>query len=440
MDDKFEDKIRESLNSPPDYPFEERVWQDLEGRLDQLDKRQPRTGFPFWWLPVLAAAVPVLLLFWLWGAYQQQGAELAQLQQLPPQGQVTIMDTIVRRTVIVEYDTVYHTVYETTKIETDPKFRQRPFYPTSLLPGGERLSPTGSYENKWLPWQSGPSAQGTWPRWSETGTTGEDENLLNTVDLAVRETAIRKWDQVPTRPLPFRFFFLNYAGEEALPAIVIPTIEQRKKTLADRVAPILPSEVRIGFSAGSFFANGLPEVEKQSNFSGALSAELSYSRHLSVVFGAEYLANNFGLKHDDDVDFNGFPLVPPNTPGDELERLQGDFRYWQFPLGIKYRMLVKKRLSPYLGGGIMAIRPTQSLLNYEYENSSNDYYSLSQDNLLGRQLMLEDVWLMLGAEYYLGKNWSVLLDANAQWSFGKANNNIEKREYFKLRLGFGYAF
>lgn len=449
MDDKFEDKIRESLNSPPDYPFEERVWQDLEGRLDQLDKRQPRTGYPFWWLPVLAA-IPLLLLFWLWGAYQQQGAELAQLQQGARQSQVTIMDTIVRRTVVMEYDTIYRTVYETTVIKDDPRSRHGQLYPSpSILLGNngsfynlrsEKSSLTSVDGSRWLPWGTIPSAWGTRPGGLEEETTAKDRTAPGTADLASREMTMGKWNKSPTTPLPFRFFFLNYAGEEGLPAIVTPTIEPRNKTLTERLASVLPAQVRIGFSGGTFAANGLPELEKQSNFSGALLAELSYSRHLSIVLGAEYLANSFGLKHDDDADFSGFPIVTPNSPADELEKLQGDFRYWQFPLGVKYRMLVKKRLSPYVGAGVMAIRPTQSLLNYEYESSGNLYYSLSQDDFLSRNLMLEDAWLMLGVEYYLGKNWSVLLDANAQWSFGKANNIIEKREFLKGRLGFGYAF
>jgi len=299
---------------------------------------------------------------------------------------------------------------------------------------------TGTYEPRWFPLQTATSVGGDGSGSLEQQPTLEKKEVLDVTDLASREMTMRKWNQGPTTALPFRFFFLNYEGEERLPAIVTPTIQQRKKTLADRVAPMLPSGVRIGFSAGTFAANGLPDLEKQSNFSGALLAELSYSRHWSIVLGAEYLANNFGLKHDDDADFGGFPLLSPNSPGDELEKLQGDFRYWQFPLGVKYQMLVKKRLSPYVGAGVMAIRPTQSLLNYEYESSGNFYYSLSQDDFLSRNLMLEDVWLMLGVEYYLGKNWSVLLDANAQWSFGKANSIIEKREFFKGRLGFGYAF
>ncbi|WP_020536951.1 hypothetical protein [Lewinella cohaerens] len=448
MDDKFEDKIRESLNSPPDYPFEERVWQNLEGRLDQLDKGQPRSGFPFWWLPLLAAAIPLLLLFWLWGAYQQQGAELTYLQQRTPHEQMTIMDTIVRRMVIVEYDTIYRTVYEThvTGDDSISKYRQpssslllgtNPSFP-SLWTG--RSSQNSTAPNRWFPKEPIPVTLSPWPRWSAQSNTNEERNTTNPGDLVVGQPTNIIRDYTPTTPLPFRFFFLNYSEEQKLPTIVVPTIEQRKKTLPGRLASVLPSAIKVGFSAGSFATTGLPEVEKQSNFSGALLAELSYNRHFSIVLGGEYLANTFDLKHDDDVDFSEFPLLPPNTPGDELEKLQGDFRYWQIPLGIKYRMLVKKRLSPYLGVGLMAIRPTQSLLNYEYENSSNDYYSLSQDDLLGKQLLLEDAWLMLGFDYYLGKNWHILLDANAQWSFHEVNNIIENREFLKIRMGFGYSF
>lgn len=448
MDDKFEDKIRESLNSPPDYPFEERVWQDLEGRLDQLDKGQPKSGFPFWWLPILAAAIPLLLLFWLWGAYQQQGAELAHLQQRTPHEQVTIMDTIVRRTVVVEYDTIYRTVYEKRGTRDDSNAKQQRYPASSLLLGAQPSSPglwpgkpavNDAYLSRFFPTHTSPTTLNTGPGFHGPAAAEKDLLAASTTNLTDGETTNTRWNQGPTARLPFRFFFLNSSEEQALPAIVVPTIEQGKKTLSERLAPVLPSAVKIGFSAGTFAARGLPELEQQSNFSGALLAELSYNRHFSIVLGAEYLANTFGLKHDDDVDFSGFPLLPPNTPGDELEKLQGDFRYWQIPLGIKYRMLVKRRLSPYLGAGLMAIRPTQSLLNYEYEGNDN-YYLLSQDNMLNHHLLLEDAWLMLGFDYYLGKNWSVLLDANAQWSFGEANSVIEKREFLKGRLGFGYAF
>lgn len=450
MDDKFEDKIRESLNSPPDYPFEERVWQDLEGRLNQLDEDQPKSGFPFWWLPLLVAAIPLLLLFWLWGAYQQQGAELTYLQQMAPKEQVTIMDTLVRRTVIVAYDTIYHTVYETHGAGDDSRPKHRQPYPSSSLllgtnPSFPSLWPSESslndaYTNRWFSQKTIPTTLNPWPRWYAQNATNEERNTTNPWDLVMGQPTNIIRDYTPTTPLPFRFFFLNYKGDEGLPTIVTPVIRQHKKTLPERLASVLPSEIRIGFSAGTFISSGLPEVENPSNFSGALLAELSYSQHFSFVLGGEYLANSFNLNHDDDANFDGFPILPPNTAGDELEQLQGDFRYWQIPLGIKYRMLAKKRLSPYLGAGLMAIRPTQSLLNYEYEDSSNDYYSLSQDDLLGRQLLLEDAWVMLGAEYYLGKNWHVLLDANVQLSFGEVNNIIEKREFLKIRMGFGYAF
>ena len=436
MHDYFEQKIKGTLNNPPDFPFDEKAWKNMEGRL----KKQPGKKWG-----AMAYLVPLAFLLWLlplafsWLAYEKlddSNNKIEHLETMLESNATLLLDTIVERHVTVVYDTIYRTAYADVKIENNNISNpQLPFYQTSFsffnkinkpfFPEQkyDHLLPPLSVFGFFPPILSGQSKN------TDNIEMGNNNAAQKVVDLGVAT----KVDQLKLQPL-------LYDSDPGLSIASLPYISiKKKKGLHYYIYKMQPTRFALGIDYGlvnvADFGAG--------NSAIGLDAAIGYGKNLNLIIGAEYLQWNFkkGFEEEDKGEIpEGFPAVTPNSSGDELHELYGDFKFLQVPVGLEYTFFSNRRLRPYFGLGVIAQRALSAQLVYEYKTPSDNEYKIRRNNVLPNNFELKSAWGSLGIQYEFGDYWSFRLEGNAQFDLEKGKYKYEGLQFYKIKGGMEYRF
>lgn len=430
MDD-FSKHISDSLNNPPEFPFDETAWRRLEGRLGKRNADEGRGGLG-WGLP-FALLATLLLLGGGWFFHletQRMSTEISSLKTLlETQVNAPAIEETARRVTVV-YDTIYRTVYvETTHTNQSAE---------------NHTSATASY-HYWNTTKANIPSVGQLYQPNSTFFP----NPLNTFDWLGEQKLPTDGNDLlaeTTKDLPTPAL-LPYPGPNLLettsfPDISIPTdlptVSEKKKGLRYYLYKMQPTRFGLAGGAGRAFS-----IDGEGGGAGlfGLEAHLGYGEHLALTLGAEYLHWSLNISSSDSETLGKYPETQPNEPGDQLHEMYGDFHFLQIPIGLEYTFSKEKRWRPIIGLGLLAQQALRSRLTYEfdYASASGDY-KIRQDNLLSQQFEVPAVWGIIGTQVRLHQHWHLRLLASLQWDLDGGEYPYEKLNLLKIRGGVQYAF
>lgn len=451
MENNFENHIKSILDNPPDFPFDQRLWEDMESRLDDNKNNKPQNGF--------AGRLPLLIMllftsalagFFYFKHYKATERIAAIEKQLLSQNQ-TQSESKTNQHLTVVYDTIFNTVVVNTVQDFKPDFPAlssgNQFRGLNTIPNSTLSYPDFkqfSFETDWdllsqTPYFSSISMLnfGAVKNYTQTNEKNvvdnqSDKNSTDAIGLDPYSTATRKLEVLALFPL-------DNERSADLPDIFVPEISHRKPPVF-YLDKLKPTRISVSGTAGTFTSLNLGG--NGFNLRGSAHVEVGFGERFSGIVGIEYFTNDFNKEIDVDnpEELEGFPDLPPLNEEDILQNIQGDFNYLQIPIGIKYMVFQQKHLFPFLSAGVIAGGTSKSRLEYDYFSSTIGNYPVSQGNLLPRDFELSAFWTSIGFEIELNRNWSFLMEGSSQFDFNKGKYRYENLQILKLSTGVQYEF
>lgn len=448
MGNNFEEHIKNSMDNPPEFPFEERLWNDMESRLDNKEQTRPFSGLrdklPLLLLALLTTSLAGYFYVKQYKAMERIAAieEQHSLNYLSTEKEITtskhvtvIYDTIYNKIVINQYEdqgkhqnnkqqeAYYYVDVNKFNLTLDKKSLSEVFAPTGL-------SRTISFTNPYT------SNIGLIPNEEQEYTSNSVENK------GMQEAEISTVDYLNTSlvtlpGLQQSFFDIDRLVD--MPSIEMLKKKKRKKRMRVYLNQLKPTRFALAGGTGTFASLNLGG--NGFNLRGIAQAEVGLGKRFSLITGIEYFSNDFNKKIEPDNPdaVEGFPDLPPNNAEDVLQEIQGDFNYLQVPLGFKYIVFPKRYFYPYVGAGVIAGKTARSRLEYEYLATTGPY-SISEGKLLPRTFELSAYWTSVGFQVRMNKHWSLLLEGSSQFGLKKGTYRYENLQLLKLSTGVQYQF
>ncbi len=443
MGNDFEKHIKDSMNNPPEVPFDEGLWNDMESRLDGDKERKPATGFGFLPLLLLTLFTTSLAGFFYFQNYKAMERLDELEQQLNHQEEVKEV-AVTEKHVTVIYDTIYNRIIVN-------QVQQSNYIPSGNTQTNKNIKSAAPY--LFTPGNSTTSIDFRkavdFSAFDYAGITKRygQESLLN---LVVKEkmtveaylASLPNFDSSVAGIASLTASNLKIDREISLPPIKILEKKQKKK-LRIYLKEMKPTDFALSGTTGTFASLNLGG--NGFNLRGTFQGELNFGKRFSLLAGGEYFSNDFSKKVgiDEIGTPDGFPDIPANSSEDKLLNIQGDFNYFQIPFGVKYVVFPRRYFYPYVAGGLIAGRTTRSRLEYTYERSASPpgvEYSVSRGQLLPRTFEMSAFWSTVGFQVSLNRNWSILMEGSSQFDLKKGVYKYENLSILKLSAGFRYRF
>lgn len=447
MENNFERHIKESMENPPELPFQEGLWNDMEARLDQAQSKKRPFGF-----------IGRLPLF-LWGLamtglclylFMQQNTNTKNIQDTTPeeiakQPLAAANDGIVKRITVI-YDTIYNNIvvnHVQNQWAVEPSSQSRTAYQVVYHPDRFKLrlekdvlfevfEPSSLVASLAIPQRLSIGLRPTTTKQSET-LVADDDFLQQEFDLTDFAFVVQPISELPT----LQYLMLDTDGTIDLPEVKAKKMKRKKLLLMAR--QMRPTRFAVSGTTGTFASLNLGG--QGFNLRGSANVEVGFGPQLSLVAGVEYFSNDFNrkLKEDEEYPLEGFPDLPPANSEDMLLDIQGDFNYLQIPFGLKYTFFPRRSFNPYTGIGLIYSRTARSRLEYEYQ-SDLGRYSVSEGRLLTRNFKLNSYWASIGVQVQMNNHWSLMLEGSSQFALSKGLYNYENLQLLKLSTGVIYEF
>lgn len=434
MEDNFEKKVRQSMTNPPEYPFDDKLWADMDKRLEQQPSRK---GVGFWvWLPYFLLLLLGTGSGYMYHLLNEHKTQLSQLETLVSTNQTHtnaetvhkttyVFDTIYKQIIIQEYQQAERSVH-TENQQLSAEWLNLGLASAQLNRG--LLKSRNAFSDSSL---------------SYLGNTPTNELSLSPFANAQSAAPLLASDLMSTEALDMLDFDigLDYERNFGLPTL-LPTPEHQQRFINQLRKAVTPNSYALSTHAGSFAALNIPLSEIQ-NFALGFDGVIQMSDHWDILIGGEYLINNFkqSFENGEMPDPSLFPLIPPSNVGDNLHEIYGKFQYLQIPFGIKHNFKYSGKVKPYLSAGLTASSVIKSDLIYEYINNGNEY-TLINPNLLSSKLKLMNGWASVGVTYDWKERWALIAELSSQFDISNAlfNYNYEEINFLKFRVGSRYQF
>jgi len=442
MGNDFEKHIKDTMNTPPEFPFDEGLWNDMESRLDGDKDHKPAKGLGLLPLLLLTLFTTSLAGFFYVKQYKAMERLDALEQQLNLQEEAKEI-AVTEKHVTVIYDTIYNRIV----IDQVQQSNSFPFASTQRnrnvkIAAPYLFAPNNSYAS--IDFRKAVDLS-VFDFVSISKEYGR-ESLINSVakekvSAEASLASLPDFDTSVTGIASLATSYLKYDREISLPPIKILEKKQKKK-LRIYLQEMKPTDFALSGTTGTFASLNLGG--NGFNLRGTFQGELNFGKRFSILAGGEYFSNDFNRKSgiDEIGTPDGFPEIPPNSNEDRLLNIQGDFNYFQIPFGVKYIVFPRRYFYPYLAGGLIAGRTTRSRLEYVYEPAGlpGVEYSVSRGQLLPRAFEMSAFWSTLGFQVSLNRNWSLLMEGSSQFDLKKGVYKYENLSILKLSAGFRYRF
>ena len=459
MENNFFNQIRKEMNSPPNYPVNEQLWDKLEARLDK--RKEPKRGLLWAWLPWGLAIGAVAVAGILYLSQSKTMAQLSQLKQAIHEqntqtaGLITSQTNQIKQQVVV-YDTIFNTVvvnrHEDNLLNTKASF---PAYSANLLFGGNRTANVASLlPGSFIHTSPSPfvfnSNKKSQPqnKYSKSDATtvkagySPDEKQVSALNLIPDINSSLAF--LPSHLLPISRYE-NKEDIEFIPIQLNKTTKKKKRKPADYyLTKLRPTGAAIsGYIHRSHLLNLSSDINRARDWSElgrGLRFEISYGKPFSFIIGLENRSDNFDFLYENNEKLLiGFPDIPSGNPGDVLHEVYGEFKYIQVPFGIKYKLVSKGWLHPYVGLGLVSKKAVVSNLKFEYFSFMQEYY-VERQNLIPEVFQVDDMWTILGFQFNLKNNWNLFVEGSSQFSLKQTGFRYENTQMIKWNLGIHYQF
>lgn len=440
--DYFEERLKGILEEGEEHPFDKRQWRRLDQRLREAD--QP--AMPFWlrWLPVA-----FLLLL---GASAWQHFTLSR--QIEALEASLLTDKQADKNVAIRTTVVYDTVYIRTTVQETPSVTQAGNRAASgslpaVLPILQRFS-TGPHLRGFtssgnILYPVAPGENGA----LETGREGPNSSAANRTGLLgqgfqeyrqrqlfegadnkrFEEVTADKLDGVSTLPAePLALLGGKPFSLPTFSALAASPYSYPKPSLFQRLKPkTYALSAGIGGSQESSF------LQSDHGWQAGLGLTLGFGKRLGFHLGADYLSSSFILREDAVEDFE-FPTVSPREEEDELESIAGNPLRWQFPVGLRIKVLRRGDFTVFAEGGGIATLAIPTQLRYTFETEDNAFYDIFTDDGRTKAPGVDAWYVSLGLRYDWGQQWGAQLVTTRQQSFGDFTFAYEPLDFLAYRL------
>lgn len=434
----FEDKMKALFEEEREHRYEPEQWRRLSRRLKDYDR--PPAAWWQRWMPVGFAVLIGLLGWQLWQqrVLQQSVSKLSEQLAVAEKAKGPISS--VQRKSVILYDTVYRTtviekaassVEERSTRESPVSGRSLP--DTSFPPAYSFFSTANKTD--------GLTASPTSFNLLETAPQNfQRYRVLNSTKLSSEQTRATETSQ------PYFITALSAANQLQrlpFPTLAPPTLSAPAAAPYELPRPSLwqrvkPKGYALSLGGGGFrsWAYG----NDDGDTFGDLEAELFFGQRFSLTIGAAYFQRRFTAEGEDHELPDGLPDLAPLDEDDKLEKVSGNIRQLQFPVGLRYYPLQSGRFSVHLGAGLAPLLGlSSSTLRYEFEDDDDEEYTLSLPNVLSEQLRYGAVYGSLGLQAGLGKRWQLGLTTTVQQPLGTYRFDYQQPSWGRWRLGVGYA-
>ncbi len=434
-DNYFDEKLKDILESPPEYEPDTLALQDMQKRLRNRGGGTGARG----WIPWVLSSVLLLFLTGSGILLQRLNSLQAKLTHLEDQllTAQNISDTIIHQQIIQHYDTIYTTIYREKYLPAETALASfpnlyRPTFPRLLgQPGiarsshGQPVLNQGIYswsldENRYSLLERSPSSS-FFTTDSLMAEVGEEVDFWAEPMNPVGSMSLRFLRSQPTwtkasvqgPSLPIR----PYKQSTISPLYYFTPVGL---AVQGNVTPLVLPSHDLG---GTSFS-----------FGGGLAIKLPQQR--SLVVGADWLSINFDLKEPEQ--FEPFPILDPEDPADVLHELKGYFSYLQVPLSLRQQLFTSKTWSAAVSVGMVAVKPVRHRLEYEYLNGQGEYKLFINEPTA--PFSIRNLRLGLESQIQLNRRLSFTPELQYQHAFDTQELEFFPLRYWSLRLGLQYDF
>lgn len=441
MDNNFDDKLRNILSNPPDFPVDKDARADFMKRLDTLPvtpqpKRNMHWGRTMIWLALLLLSSGIGYLF---SQNQNLKTQLVEIQQ---SRNSIVLDTIFQKHVTVIYDTVYISKTNNNTF-TNGEMKSR-----SMESSYSVLSNTSSFpiffEQKSKLFND-VSIVNAWHN-TRRGNNHSAIGFENQEGVDKTEGNLSA-SNIPTIENNYNIsllendaiFYVNSNKSMSLPELSSELLfdfekYERKLKRRKRLHMMQPKSFALGIQGGLGYDLSLDFYDvKQTNYILGVDAEIGFGKNFALVIGANYRNQNFKLEGEYDnqpISLEDFPVVQPQDIDDELHEIYWSAEYLEIPFGFKFSFLTNKKIQPYLGFGLMSRKALKSKVEFEYYDSMGEEYKENKTGVLSSEFKVNNAWGTLGAQFKVTNNWRFFLEGGYQ--FGWQNKDLTKLEAVQL--------
>lgn len=410
-----EQKIKSILESPPDLSPQPADEEDMRRRLQFLPKAPHRRYF--WWLWLL---LPFILggvyLGWrlleLEAAYTELNRKILETRRV---------DTLFSTQTIYQVDTVYRTIYQQ---------RIQKVY-----------VPTFNYQSVGFRTQrSTAEFPGFWARSKESlgviGTFGGASLLpplrLSVVpNISVVQDASSRWGTLDTilakKPI---LISLDQTKKWGLQKWV-----EQEESGVKPIYYFQPKEYSLGIEGSPVM---LPtHVFGGTGFLVGLTGTIDFPAGQSLEVGLHWLKTNFETK--DPSTFEQFPVVQGPSASDVLYEIKDYAQYIQIPIRIGQAFRVGKKFQPRLMAGLVAYRPINHRLEYEFNTANAEEVKL-EEIFRGSSWQIDQLELGVGAKVALWKNWQIQTNLRFQQGLSIHADDYVKIGFWSFNIGIQRIF
>jgi hypothetical protein len=359
QDNDFDKIFSHKFGQLPGEPYSEESWSELAWRIDTHEWRQRR-----WLLPVLLSLLGLLAggnLFW-WYQWREANGELKDSKS-----RTTILqtDTIVRKTVVYHYDTIYQNV---TLVQRQGAAMPAQFSSSTAFNSfsANNFSSNNTTNTNTNPFSPNPAFIE-----SPAAPIVQDsvkQQLANGDAAAPAHTIVRK---IPVD-----------TSEQASPSL--PAEATASDTLFDQLLNPPPTPTKKKLSPFFYFARprlgfsaigGQPSILHKisgSIWGGGVSADVEIARNFRL--GGEIAYQQASLKADETTALENLDIEIPEPGGDF------QLKYWEiyflptftYNLHLRYEIPLRGAWTPWIGLGGQAATYLPFEIEYEFENASNN--------------------------------------------------------------------
>lgn len=434
MESKDFDKIfAHKFKQIPGEPYSEGNWSDLSGRMDKFQDRRR-----FWMLFVLLPLFGLLAagnVFW-W--YQWREAARNNLHGAALTSTVIQSDTIVRKTIVHRYDTIYQNTTLVLRYDNGSgTTRKYPAQSESLL----SRSPSEQRPTTETPARHDETVAGVAPAPLETNRIDfnkKPENAIgqNIENKQLTQESLAESGHTTSHPAPLtdtssQLMQTNMGAMPMEADSIVGEVPVKQQMIPKLSTPFFTiGRPRLNVSIG--WGNPLLEHKRSGYLLGAgLGADMEIIRN--VRLGADVNYWNGKLKADETEELLGVEIP---DPGSDYK-----LKYWEayqlptvtYGFYLRYQIPLKKSWTPWFGLGTQGATYLPYDIEFDFENQNNEL-----EIYLPGQVRAVTHWHsimgMAGVEGRIGTHFSLGAEAYLLRHLGEKPGILDNQVGLKTRL------
>lgn len=440
---EFDKLLKKSMDTTRDIPFSEDAWGDMEARMSGKRKRK----FPFaWWMVMVPLLLGSLgLNVWLGHRLTQSNTELSVRN--------SSISSSLKNDTIEKTITIYKT--DTINLTTTPTIRttSQPSTPFDNSISNAISNSTATTERSNI--NVNPIILNTSNPEPNTQTQVPKIIAEPSLELEPKQTTTKpaKKETKPIAKLHISPEFNTIYNQEHDVKFEVLTNDNLNKKSA------LPRYWRIGLTTGAYTGRS-SSLDRAVGAMAGITGEIHLVDNFTLATGYEYL--NF------DTDFSATSKAVTNTndvlndygtsvdsiiaaPGSgtsisnvAIEDVQSTFRFAQIPIRIHYNFKNKSSWQPYLGGGVIAVKPLSGFIDLDLNSFSASspevFRSLDLAASIDNGYSINTVQGLIGVRYNLNARWRVHLQGDIMHHRRENIYQTEQRWMYGLEGGVSYQF